>query len=155
MIGGWGVTRLLFNFVAVVDDKWVGDDVFLTALNVVRHILEEAPVDVVVDIEVVVGLLDPIPQIMGDVEADGVYFLRFVEEFDGVVVLHDSLFRHAHKLLSAVDQGRNLIGDGLAIGAKFLVPWLRIAVETGRRAGAGDGGRRNGSGSHLCSAGTI
>ena len=135
------VTRLLFHFIAVVDDKWIRDDVFLAALHVIRHIFEEAPVDVVVDVEVVVGLFDSIPQIVGDVEADGVHFLRFVEEFDGVVVLHHSLFRHARELLPAVNQGRNLIGDGLAIGAKFLVPWLRIAVETGRRAGAGDGGR--------------
>ena len=141
MVVSRDVTRLLLHFIAVVDDKWIGYDVFLAALNVVRHIFEEAPVDVVVNVEIVMGLLDPIPQIMGDVEADGVYFLRFVEEFNGIVILHDSLFRHAHELLSAVNQGRYLIGDGLAVGAKFLVPWLRVAVEAGRRAGAGDGGR--------------
>ena len=141
MVVGRDVPRLLFHLIAVVDDKRIGDDVLFAALNIVRHILEEASVDVVVDVEIVVGLLDPIPQIMGDVEADGIYFLRFVEEFNRIVILHDSLFRHARELLSAVDQGRDLIGNGLAVGAKFLVPWLRVAIETGRRAGAGNGGR--------------
>ena len=141
MVVGRDVPRLLFHLIAVVDDKRIGDDVLFAALNIVRHVLEEAPVDVVVDVEIVVGLLDPIPQIVCDIEADSIHFLRLVEEFDGVVILHDSLFRHARELLSAVDQGRHLVGNGLAIGAKFLVPWLRIAIEAGRRAGAGDGGR--------------
>ena len=46
-----------------------------------------------------------------------------------------------------------LLSYGLAVGAKFLVSRLRVAVETGRCAGAGDGGRGSGSGSHLYSAG--
>ena len=141
MVVSRDVPRLLFHLIAVVDDKRISDDVLFAALNIVRHVLEEASVDVVVDVEIVVGLLDPIPQIMGDVEADGIYFLRFVEEFNRIVILHDSLFRHARELLSAVDQGRHLVGNGLAVGSKFLVPWLRVAIETGRRTRAGDGGR--------------
>ena len=141
MVVGRDVPRLLFHLIAVVDDKRIGDDVLFAALNIVRHVLEEAPVDVVVDVEIVVGFLDPIPQIVSDVEADGIYFLRFVEEFDGIIIFHDSLFRHARELLPAVDQGRYLIGNGLTVGAKFLVPWLRVAVETSCGAGAGDGRR--------------
>ena len=141
LIVGREVARLDFHFITIVDDEGVGDDVSPASLHVVRHVFEEAPIDVVVDVEIIVGLFDPIPQIMGDVEADGVHFLRLVEEFDGVVILHDSLFRHARELLSAVNQGRYLVGYGLAVGAKFLVPRLRIAVETSCSAGAGDGRR--------------
>ena len=64
MFDGRDVTRLQFHFVAIVDDKGVGDNIFSAALGIVRHVFEEAPVDVVVDVEIIMGLFDPIPQIM-------------------------------------------------------------------------------------------
>ena len=141
MVVSRDVTRLNFHLFAIVDDEWVRADVLFTALDVVRHFLEETPVDVVVDVEIIVGLFDPIPQIMGDVEADRVNLLSLVEEFDRIIVLHDALFRDAGELLLAVDQGRHLVGNRLAVGAKFLVPRLRVAVEASSSAGAGDGRR--------------
>ena len=141
MVVGRDVTRLNLHFLAVVDDERVGDDVLFASLNVISHVLEEAPINVVVDVEVVMGLFDPIPQVVRDVEADRIHLLRFVEQLDGIVVLHDALLRDAGELLPAVYQGRHLVGDGLAVGAKFLVPRLRVAVETSCSAGAGDGRR--------------
>ena len=141
LIVGREVARLDFHFITIVDDEGVGDDVSPASLHVVRHVFEEAPIDVVVDVEIIVGLFDPIPQIMGDVEADRVNLLSLVEKFDRIIVLHDALFRDAGELLLAVDQGRHLVGNRLAVGAKFLVPRLRVAVETSSGAGAGDGRR--------------
>ena len=137
MVVGRDVACLNLHFLAVVDDERVGDDVLFASLNVISHILEEAPINVVVDVEVVMGLFDPIPQVVRDVEADRIHLLSLVEQLDGIVILHDSLLRDAGELLFTVDQGRNLIRDGLAVGAKFLVPRLRIAVKACRGAGAG------------------
>ena len=137
LIVGREVARLDFHLIAIVDDKGVGDDVFSASLHVVRHIFEEAPIDVVVDVEIVMGLFDPVPQIMGDVEADRINLLSLVEQLDGIIVLHDALLRNAGELLLAVDQGRHLVGDRLAVGAKFLVSRLRVAVKARRGAGAG------------------
>ena len=141
LIVGREVARLDFHFITIVDDEGVGDDVSPASLHVVRHIFEEAPIDVVVDVEIIMGLFDPVPQIMGDVEADRINFLCLVEELDRIIVLHDALFRDAGELLLAVDQGRHLVGNRLAVGAKFLVPRLRVAVEASSSAGAGDGRR--------------
>ena len=137
MVVGREIARLNFHFIAVVDDEGIGDDVFPASLHVVRHIFEEAPIDVVVDVEIIMGLFDPVPQIMSDVEADRINLLSFVEQLDGIIVLHDALLRNAGELLLAVDQGRHLVGDRLAVGAKFLISRLRVAVKARRGAGAG------------------
>ena len=137
LIVGREVARLNFHFITIVDDEGVGDDVSPASLHVVRHIFEEAPIDVVVDVEIIMGLFDPVPQIMGDVEADRINLLSFVEQLDGIIVLHDALLRNAGELLLAVDQGRHLVGDRLAVGAKFLISRLRVAVKARRGAGAG------------------
>ena len=60
LVVGRDVARLNFHFITIVDDKWISDDVLFAALNIICHVLEELPVDVVVDVEVVVGLFDPI-----------------------------------------------------------------------------------------------
>ena len=84
------------------------------------------------------GLFDPVPQVMGDVEADRINLLSFVEQLDGIVILHDALLRDAGELLLAIHQGRHLIRNRLAVGAKFFISGLRIAVEASCGAGAGD-----------------
>ena len=137
LIIGRDVVRLDFHLITIVDDEGVSDDVLFAALNIICHVFKEVPVDVIVKVEVVVGLFNPVPQIMRDVEADRIHLLSFVEQLDGVVILHDSLLRDAREFLLAVDQGGNLIRDRLAVGAKFLVPWLRVAVKARRGAGAG------------------
>ena len=109
MVVGRDVTRLNLHFLAVVDDERVGDDVLFASLNIISHVLEEAPINVVVDVKVVVGLFNPVPQIMCDVEADRIHLLRFVEQLNGIIILHDALLRDAGELLPAVDQGRDLI----------------------------------------------
>ena len=137
LVVGREIARLNLHLIAVVDDEGIGDDVFSASLYVVRHVFEETPIDVIVDVEIIMGLFDPVPQIMGDVEADRINLLSLVEQLDGIIVLHDALLRNAGELLLAVDQGGHLVGDRLAVGAKFLVSRLRVAVKARRGAGAG------------------
>ena len=84
------------------------------------------------------GLLYPIADVVGDVEAQGIDVLRLVEGFNRNVGAHQLFPRHTLEGLPPVDHPRDLVGNRLPVVAEVFVARIGASVKAGRRA-RGDG----------------